>query len=243
MSTLKHVIDDLFEAKYAIPREKSFWDFVEHADWTSDHDYRRIEGILKTFDIQMVKTLNGEYEKAINKLNSLLDDKVRGVSDDGYSDLLSHIVGSGKKVYDAVLKDWGEAQDIIDRREYEEGFQYIWHDYYDQVYLREAKYDEHDDDKKIDDVVTTIAEILTDYVTQRGLYDEGAEQIKETLIQAAKDGISFQGLSRAITNRIRGDADWSESDVDTINEITQELWNRILVNIEDVEDSLSDEDW
>ena len=125
-------LSQLQEARYAGEVDDQMsQDFVEHVQWNKDHDYRRIENILRQTDPKISKELEHIYGEKTNELNIKLDDKVSGVSDDGYSDLLSHIVGSGKKLYDEVLRDWEVAQDIIERREYEEGFQYIWHHNYD----------------------------------------------------------------------------------------------------------------
>ena len=129
----------LHEARYAgSVNEDMWWDFVEHAQWNKDHDYNRIQNILKNTDPQIAKGLEEIYREVHDKLNQHLDGYVKGVSDDGYSDLLSHIIGSGKKVYDEAIDDWRVAQDIVDEarnsryeRGYKEGFQYIWHYQYD----------------------------------------------------------------------------------------------------------------
>lgn len=129
----------LHEAKYAgSANEKMWWDFVEAAQWTKDYDYDRIMGMLRDTDPQIAKELEEIYRKLYKELHLHLDDKVTGVSDDGYSDLLSHIIGSGWRVYRQVMDDWKVAQDIVnDTRSsgykdgYKEGFQYIWHYNYD----------------------------------------------------------------------------------------------------------------
>jgi hypothetical protein len=117
----------LQEARYAGSDEDMFWDFVEHAQWNKDHDYDRIQDMLKHMDLPIAEKMQTVYNEAHDKLHQYLDNEVEGVSDDGYSDLLSHIIGSGRDVFNAALNDWKVAQDIIDRNEYEEGFQYIWH--------------------------------------------------------------------------------------------------------------------
>lgn len=129
----------LQEARYAgTANEQMWWDFVEHAGWTKDYNYDRIGMMLKNTDPQIAKELEEIYNELCNKLHQLLDDKVKGVSDDGYSDLLAHIIGSGEKVYAQVMDNWKVAQDIIDETQqsgytegYKEGFQYIWHYQYD----------------------------------------------------------------------------------------------------------------
>ena len=129
----------LYEARYAgSASEKTWWDFVDHAQWTKDYDYDRIMRILRGTDPQVAKELEEIYRELYKKLHHHLDDKVTGVSDDGYSDLLAHIIGSGKKVYYDVMNDWKVAQGIVNdtrssgyTKGYKEGFQYIWHYEYD----------------------------------------------------------------------------------------------------------------
>lgn len=122
----------LQEARYAgTANERMWWDFVDAAQWTKDFDYRRIEDMLRRTDPKIAKELEEIYRKLQHDLYLYLDDKVKGVSDDGFSDLLAHIVGSGEKVYNQVMNDWKVAQGIIRNREYREGFQYIWHYQYD----------------------------------------------------------------------------------------------------------------
>lgn len=132
MSTLNHVINTIFEAKYAIPREKQFWDFVDRVDWLSDTNPDRIKRMLmKTANQSTLDDLEDAYGDVYSPLHNYLEDKVSGVSDDSFHYLNTHIIGSGKKVYDAVMKDAQVAQDMIDSHSYEEGFGYIWPDSYD----------------------------------------------------------------------------------------------------------------
>lgn len=104
-----------------------WWDFVEQAEWTKDFDYERIENVLRNADPKITQELEEIYRKFSKQLYNYLDDKVKGVSDDGFSDLIAHIIGSGKELYSQVMNDWKIAQGIINDRQYREGFQYIWH--------------------------------------------------------------------------------------------------------------------
>jgi len=121
MSTLSAVITDLFENV----SEKEFWAFVSKVQWTKDHDYNRIKKmILRTMDKDSAKDLNDTYRQIYGKLHKHIFDKIEGVGDDGYSDLVAHIVGSGKGLYDAVMNDPSIAQQIVEDRTYEESFSY-----------------------------------------------------------------------------------------------------------------------
>ena len=107
--------------------------------------------------------------------------------------------------------------------------------------LLEAKYSETPNKQDIDDVITDVAETLTDYISQRGWQEKGEKEIARILTQAANN-VSFEGLAKAFVNRIQGDADWTPGDISTINDVTETLWKRTLINIDDVKDSLEDED-
>ena len=136
MSTLLQQLSaNITEARYAQNSEALFWDFVRAADWTNDHDYKRIRDMIEHLGQNKAVELMKVYDKLSGDLYNHLDDVIEGVSDDGFSDLVSHIVGSGKEVYHDVMEDPRFAQDIVDRNQYEEGFQYIWHILYDKGWV------------------------------------------------------------------------------------------------------------
>jgi len=123
MNTLNSVISALFEAV----SDEKFWDFVRRCDWPRDHDYERIKmKMLRTLTKQEVESYNNAYGEFRGKLSTKLTDVVSGVGDDSYSDLLAHIVGSGKELYDAVMDDPSIAQKIIDNYDYHESFSYAF---------------------------------------------------------------------------------------------------------------------
>lgn len=123
MSTLSAVINDLFESV----SEKEFWTFVSKAQWTEDHDYNRIKKmILRTMDKDSARELDKTYRQIYGKLHTHIFDDVEGVSDDSYSDLIAHIVGSGKGLYDAVMDNPSLAQQIIDEHKFKESFSYAF---------------------------------------------------------------------------------------------------------------------
>lgn len=121
MNTLNSVISALFEAV----SDEKFWDFVRRCDWLKDYDFERIKmKMLRTLTKQEVESYRDVFGEFRNKLSVKLDNVVSGVSDDSYSDLLAHVVGSGKELYDAVMDDPSIAQKIIDNYDYRENFSY-----------------------------------------------------------------------------------------------------------------------
>jgi len=123
MNTLNSVISALFEAV----SDEKFWDFVRRCDWPRDHDYERIKmKMLRSLTKQEVESYRDTKAEFTNKLDTKIGDVVSGVGDDGYSDLLAHIVGSGKELYDAVMDDPSIAQKIVDNYDYHESFSYAF---------------------------------------------------------------------------------------------------------------------
>jgi hypothetical protein len=107
--------------------EKKFWEVVESCGWgtktTNSKEVKRY--LLRNFSQAEIQALEAVFRQYTSKLSEHLSE-VTGVSDDSFSDLCSHIVGLGKKEYDAVMKDADLAQQRINRSDYAESFSYVW---------------------------------------------------------------------------------------------------------------------
>lgn len=170
MSTLSAVITDLFENA----SEKDFWTFVSKAQWTKDHDYDRIKKmILRTMDKDSARDLDKTYRIIYGKLHKHIFDDVEGVSDDSYSDLIGHIVGSGKGLYDAAMNDPAIAQQIIDDRAYKESFSYAF-PYDDDWKLNDPEHFKQQASKYLEDLAP-----LTSGKLQVRLHKEDVEIIRK----------------------------------------------------------------
>lgn len=124
---LSNIITDLYEQ--ANPSDEEFWRTVDVVKWPSDHNYDRIKyQLMRMLTPPQAEGLRRKYDKFYKKLNSLLTGHVDGVGDDGYSDLLAHIIGSGKSAYDSIIDDPDIAQNIVDNNEYVESFSYAFPD-------------------------------------------------------------------------------------------------------------------
>ena len=118
-----HTIIDLHEQ--ANPTMEKFWETVKNARWTSDHNYDRIKyQWMRKLTPSQAEGLRRRFDEVKAKLDRKITNVTSGVGDDGYSDLLSHIIGMGKEAYDEVMADPSLAQGIIDRDEYVESFLY-----------------------------------------------------------------------------------------------------------------------
>ena len=129
-------LQNIQEARYHQVGEDMFWDFVREANWKSDYDYKRIGTMLEHVGKTTALELQKIYDEKSSELYEWLWDPIHGVSDDGFSDLVSHTIGLGKEFYDAVIKDPSVAQKLVDNHQYEEGFQYIWHILYDLKWVK-----------------------------------------------------------------------------------------------------------
>ena len=135
---LSNIITDLHEQ--ANPSDEGFWEIVKNARWTSDHNYDRIKyQWMRTMTLPQAEGLRRKFDKFRSRLDNKITDKVHGVGDDSFSDVIAHIIGMGKHAYDLVMKDPSLAQRLIDAHEYVENFGYAFPDK-DDYNLIEPKY-------------------------------------------------------------------------------------------------------
>lgn len=115
-----------FLKKAAPMPEAEFWKVVEPYGWgTKTTDYKKIKkDLISRFSLEESESLSETFKAIKGRLYKALDRKVSGVGDDSFDDLLSHIIGMGKKEYDAVMKNPALAQDRVNRRDFVESFSY-----------------------------------------------------------------------------------------------------------------------
>lgn len=133
-----------------IPNNR-FWEFVDRSGWKEycsisfgksiskeDRPYNIdnvLENIAPYFPFEELKGFRKMYDTLYKKLEEKLGehsiDPGFGVSDDGYSDLLSSIIGLGKKFCGDILSSADEVsfkkvQNMVNRENYSENFVYIF---------------------------------------------------------------------------------------------------------------------
>lgn len=114
-----------FTNRTAAMSESEFWKLVDELGWGRDTNYKRIKAyILKNWTKEQWAEFDKVKDKIFNALYKRLDREVKGVGDDSFSDLLEHIIGLGKREYDAVMKDPSLAQKRADKYDYKESFAY-----------------------------------------------------------------------------------------------------------------------
>lgn len=104
--------------------EDRFWELVDMAHWpkTSCEDAKIM--YRKLLSKEGAKNFRGSVGKAYRMLDRVADQNVHGVGDDGYSDLLKHIVGKGKSTFYKCLNSVNLIQKMADDNDYKESFSY-----------------------------------------------------------------------------------------------------------------------
>ena len=121
---------------------EEFWEIVAEIDWASDHDYKRGERILiRRLGSMERSTAFGEiYDDLRVALDKAIQDwendghALEIGSDDGYGDLMAHIIGCGQEVYEAELADPKLIKKRSEAFDYKESFSYCipWPSHFDE---------------------------------------------------------------------------------------------------------------
>ena len=143
------------------------WDKVikEKSDWNRNSDDAYIIGrisinrnsddaeqdakmrLYKSFEYDEIEKFYDEYHDIQSELYEQLEDNWLnepgyGVSDDGYSDLLSSIIGKGKEFIISVINDPTIPVEMVKTNSYAENFGYLLNvDYEDKDKLHKLYYD------------------------------------------------------------------------------------------------------
>jgi hypothetical protein len=104
------------------------WKNIEELEWTTDHDYKRISQYLKdNFTIEesleLAEFVNNKADDLQNRFhNSWLAEPGIAVSDDGWDDLTSEVVGRGEDFYKNITEE--KLQEMAINLDYHENFRY-----------------------------------------------------------------------------------------------------------------------
>ncbi len=103
--------------------ETKFWELIESANWTKDHDYHRIQNVFGNLDENVFKMLKAFVdEKMANLATRFKSDWLANpgieVSDDGWMDLRAEVIGRGKIFYEnitvAILQQMANTDDYTE---------------------------------------------------------------------------------------------------------------------------------
>lgn len=118
--------------KVAAMSESQFWKDIESLGWgTRTTNYKILKKhLLQKWTAEEAKGAGNVYSKLSSNLEQVLDRWAHdegeefGLGDDGFSDLIAHIIGMGKREYDASIKNPRRAWDRAQKNQYIESFHY-----------------------------------------------------------------------------------------------------------------------
>lgn len=109
MSSIDRLANRWLEARLTTT---NFWAIVQSLGWGRSYDYKAMKAdLISRLDEQQAKEFRGHFSRLKDALKKKLNDWEQdtgedlGVGDDGFDDLTSHIIGLGKREYDAVMRD------------------------------------------------------------------------------------------------------------------------------------------
>ena len=123
--------------------EARFWELVALADWPNK-DYDKVKIMYRK---SLTKEQCAEFRMMINKAYAMLDNALfgntniyenLGVGDDGYGDLLHHIIGLGKEQFYKHINDLKLIEKLAHSNGYKESFAYCIP--YDDDYSKHNRY-------------------------------------------------------------------------------------------------------
>jgi hypothetical protein len=122
--------------------EQEFWALVEDIGWgTKTTDFNTVQKrLLKELTPEQMEAASDHFRTFKMQLYDVAEEDIQHVSDDGLSDLLSHIVGLGKEEFEACLKDFNRIQARACNRLYTESFSYCLPDPEDLSQLEVSHY-------------------------------------------------------------------------------------------------------
>lgn len=118
----------LFTARMS---ESEFWKIVDDMGWGKSYDYKAMQKkLLRSMTPEEIDEFHDMFEKLRGKVDRAVieyrneHDPGAYVSGDGFGDLTAHIIGLGKREYDAVMRDPSKGWKRYQDGDYRESFSY-----------------------------------------------------------------------------------------------------------------------
>lgn len=119
--------------------EKRFWQLVKMVDWPNC-EYEKVRAMYrKLLNREECSVFRAIKSQKKNELNAIAEWMDLGVGDDGYSDLLHHIIGLGETAFNKHIKNPQLIRDRAEQYNYEESFSYCIP--YDDDYDQDSKFE------------------------------------------------------------------------------------------------------
>ena len=117
--------------------EDRFWELVKVANWPKDGYEKPKMKYLKMLSKEEAKEFCSMKAKFYKQLSNVARD-VDGMGDDGFNDLINHIIGLGKKAYYEALNNVKLVQKRANDDDYKESFAYCFP--YEDDYGKDNQY-------------------------------------------------------------------------------------------------------
>jgi len=201
---------------------EEFWKTVEGLGWGhktdgagKTTDYKKVKKVLmQQWTQAQAKEADEHFSKLRHALYKKLDATIEGVGDDGFGDLIAHIIGLGKAEYDKVLANPELANERVSKRRFVESFSYCLP--YKDDYLSKSP-DAHAKSAKA--IVSSLEEGLKDdrfepvYPQMRALMDLLAPAVAGDPLAILPSETASKELHKEIKKR----AEWLWRDVSYLN--------------------------
>jgi hypothetical protein len=101
-----------------------FWELVELAKWPCNHEKAKImyRKLLSKEECKEFRKIKSKYYNRMDAYISEKDENELGVGDDGYNDLIHHIIGLGEDNYKKCINDFKLVEKLSET--YKESFDY-----------------------------------------------------------------------------------------------------------------------
>lgn len=109
-------------------QELWFWNIVESCGWgTKTVDYNQIKkDLIKNLTLQESRRFFKVFSEKEQELSIALFKHIKNLGDDSYSDLISHIIGLGKKTYYQTLYSPDLGKERALKYDFVESFRYCF---------------------------------------------------------------------------------------------------------------------
>jgi len=174
--------------------EDRFWELVKVANWPKDGYEKPKMKYLKMLSKEEAKEFCSMKAKFYKQLSNVARD-VDGMGDDGFNDLINHIIGLGKKAYYEALNNVKLVQKRANDDDYKESFAYCFP--YEDDYGKDNQYTYNNVVKVAKSAIKEIEYMINmdkDKIWLKDISDELCilnDLLKYFLINPDKKGLSY----------------------------------------------------
>lgn len=106
--------------------------------------------------------------------------------------------------------------------------------------------DIEDTSSEMQEMIADIGEILTDYISQRSMFEEGEKEIAKVL-QSAKDaGFNMRAFGKEIVAAALADDGWTRADFEVVNDAAKAVVGKNIISKKEIRQASLpdyDDDW